>query len=106
MYMKIILTSFWRHCRGIDNSHFGNSVINLYISFGLNKFLVPLPGTEKFLSGNTRSLTYTDHIIQFGLNKFLAPLLGTEKFLGGSTRSLAYTDHIIQFGGLCKQTFI
>ena len=37
---------------------------------GLNKFLAPLPRTEKFLNGSTRSLAYTDHIIQFGLNKF------------------------------------
>ena len=69
----------------------------MYMKNGLNKFLVSLPGTEKFLGGSTRSLAYTNHIIQFGLNKFLALLLGTEKFLGGSTRSLAYTNHIIQF---------
>ena len=60
--------------------------------------MAPLPGTEKFLSGNTINFAYADHIIQFGLIKFLAPLLGTEKFLSGSTRNLAYTDHIIQFG--------
>ena len=29
--------------------------------------------TERFLSGNTKSLAYTNHIIQFGVNKFLAP---------------------------------
>ena len=46
----------------------------MYISFGINMFLVPLPGTEKFLGGSTRRLTYTYHIIQFDLNKFLAPL--------------------------------
>ena len=50
----------------------------MYISFGLNKFLAPLLGTENFLGGNTRSLAYTDHIIQFVLNKFLAPLPGIE----------------------------
>ena len=66
-----------------------------YIKNDLNKFLAPLPGAEIFLSGNTISLAYTDHIIQFGLNKFFAPLPGTENFLSGSTRSLAYTDHII-----------
>ena len=48
----------------------------MYIKNGLNKFLAPLPGTEKFLSGSTRSLAYTDYIIQFGLNKFLASLVG------------------------------
>ena len=46
----------------------------MYMKNGLNKFLAPLPGTEKFLGGNTISLAYTDHIIQFGLNKFLALL--------------------------------
>ena len=70
----------------------------MYMKNGLNKFLVSLSGTEKFLGGSTESLAYTDHIMQFGLNKFLASLSGTEKFLSGSTRSLAYTDHIIQFG--------
>ena len=40
----------------------------MYMKNGLNKFLVPFPGIEKFLSGNTRSSAYTDHIIQFGLN--------------------------------------
>ena len=35
---------------------------------GLNKFLAPLPGTEKFLGGSTRSLAYTNHIILFSLN--------------------------------------
>ena len=48
----------------------------MYMKNGLNKFLAPLSGTEKFLGGNTRSLAYTDHIIQFGLNKLLAPLAG------------------------------
>ena len=48
----------------------------MYISFGLKKFLAPLPGTKKFLCSSTRRLAYTDHIIQFGLNKFLAPLAG------------------------------
>ena len=46
----------------------------MYMKNGLNKFLEPLPGTKKFLSGSTRSFPYTNHIIQFGLNKFLAPL--------------------------------
>ena len=69
----------------------------MYMKNGLTKFLAPLPRTEKFLGGSTRSFAYTDHIIQFSLNKFLAPLSGTEKFLGGSTRSLAFTNHIIQF---------
>ena len=41
----------------------------MYMKNGLNKFLAPLPGTEKFLGGSTRSLAYTDHIIQFDLNK-------------------------------------
>ena len=50
----------------------------MYMKNGLNKFLAPLSGTEKFLTGSTKSLSYTDHIIQFGLNKFLALLLGTE----------------------------
>ena len=67
----------------------------MYMKNGLNKFLAPLSGTEKFLSGSTRSFLYTDHIIQFGLNKFLASFSGTKKFLSGSTRSLSYTDHII-----------
>ena len=40
----------------------------MYMENGLNKFLTPLSGIEKFLSGSTRSLAYTDHIIQFGLN--------------------------------------
>ena len=40
----------------------------MYISFVLNKFLASLPGTEKLLSGNTKRLAYTDHIIEFGLN--------------------------------------
>ena len=40
----------------------------MYMKNSLNKFLAPLPRTEKFLSGNTRSLAYTDYIIQFGLN--------------------------------------
>ena len=51
-------------------------MINLYISFGLNKFLAPLPTNEKLLGGNTRRLACTYHIIQFGLNNFLAPLPG------------------------------
>ena len=42
----------------------------MYLKNGLNKFLAPLPGTEKFLGGSTRSLAYTDHIIQFGLNRY------------------------------------
>ena len=42
----------------------------MYVTNGLNKFLTPLPGTEKFLSGSTRSLAYTGHIIQFGLNNY------------------------------------
>ena len=50
----------------------------MYISFGLKKFLASLPGTEKFLSGSTRSLAYIVHIIQFGLNKFLALFPGKE----------------------------
>ena len=70
----------------------------MYISFGFNKFLAPLSGTENFLNGSTKILSYTDYIIQFCLNKFLAQLPGTEKFLSGSTKSLSYTDHIIQFG--------
>ena len=48
----------------------------MFMKNGLNKFLAPLPGTEKLLGGNTRSLAYTDHIIQFGLSKFLAPFPG------------------------------
>ena len=48
----------------------------MYMKNGLNKFLVPLPGTEKFLGGSTKILAYTNHIIQFGLNKFFAPLVG------------------------------
>ena len=48
----------------------------MYMKNGINKFLAPLPGTEKFFSGNTKSLAYTDHIIEFGLNKFLASLDG------------------------------
>ena len=43
---------------------------------GLNKFLAPLSGNQKFLGGSTKSLAYIDHIIQFGLNKFLALLAG------------------------------
>ena len=50
----------------------------MYMKFGLNKFLAPLPRTEKFLGGNTRSLAYTDHIIRFSLNKFLASLAGDQ----------------------------
>ena len=46
----------------------------MYMKNGLNKFLSPLPGTEKFLGGSTRSFAYTNHIIQFGLSKFLATL--------------------------------
>ena len=37
--------------------------MTLFEPFGLNKFLAPLPGTEKFLGGSTRSWAYTDHII-------------------------------------------
>ena len=48
----------------------------MYMKNGLNKFLAPLYGTEKFLGGSTRSLAYTEHIIKFGLDKFLAPLAG------------------------------
>ena len=40
----------------------------MYMKNGLNKLLALLPRTEKFLSGSTISLAYTDHIIQFGLN--------------------------------------
>ena len=43
---------------------------------GLNKFLARLLRTKKFLSGNTKSLAYNDHIVQFGLNKFLPSLAG------------------------------
>ena len=43
----------------------------MYMKNGLNKFLAPLQGTEKFLSGSSRSLSYTDHIIQFGLNTYM-----------------------------------
>ena len=43
----------------------------MYMKNGLNKSFAPLPGTEKFLGGSTRSLAYTDHIIQFGLNSHL-----------------------------------
>ena len=46
----------------------------MYIKNGFNKFLTPFPRTEKFLSGSTKSLAYTDHIIEFGLNKFFASL--------------------------------
>ena len=46
----------------------------MYMKNALNKFLAPLPGTERFLSGSTRSLAYTDHVIQFGLSKFLVLL--------------------------------
>ena len=48
----------------------------MYMKNGLNKFLASLLGSEKFLGGSTRSLTYTDHIIQFSFNKVLAPLAG------------------------------
>ena len=48
----------------------------MYMTIGLNKFLAPLPGNEKFLGGSTRSLAYTDHIIHFGLEKFLVSLPG------------------------------
>ena len=48
----------------------------MYMKNGLNKFLAPLPGTENFFGGSSRSLAYTDHIIQFSLNKFLARLPG------------------------------
>ena len=50
----------------------------MYMKNGLNKFLVPLVGTKKFLGGSTRSLVYIDHITQFGLNKFLASCWGIE----------------------------
>ena len=46
----------------------------MYMKSGLNKFLVSLSGIEKFLSGSTKSLSYTDHTIQFGLNKFFCPV--------------------------------
>ena len=48
----------------------------MYMKNGLNKFFALLSGTEKFFSGSTRNLAYTDHIIQSGLNKFLASLAG------------------------------
>ena len=83
VYEKLVLTSFWRRCRGLAISplvivlliclYYIYIYIYIYI-YSLNKFLALLPGTEKFLGGSTRSLAYTDHIIQFGLNEFLALL--------------------------------
>ena len=58
------------HTQKFEMNHFTKKEqihLFMYIKNGLNKFLAPFPGTEKFLSGNTRSLAYTDHIIQFGL---------------------------------------
>ena len=40
----MVLTSFWLRLLGIRKQSFGSSVINLYISFDLNKFLAQLPG--------------------------------------------------------------
>ena len=47
------------YCGQRDTPGFGAS----HIKNGLNKFLALLSRTEKFLSGSTKSLAYTDHII-------------------------------------------
>ena len=63
---------------------FGNSGKNLYISFGLNKFLAPLPRILVSLGNGFINL----NMHNFGPNKFLAPLPGILVSLGNSGRNL------------------
>ena len=70
---------FWSILRSDPGLHI--LVINKFLVFVMkyssviNKFLVPLPGTDLVLGGSTRSLTHTD-LITFLVNQVFGAFVG------------------------------